>query len=387
MSLPWEPQNIAPNLATLARLRRGDHLSVLKEGENTEGEYVLGDRGLRALFKIQGKFKQSFVRSKKGESILEDEQYKRPLIRFFRAAVDAWGRHLTTGDHVMGAFRGLENLRQTYAKDEGRRAKMDEILAALRRELRGIRVEGVFLEPGEREVVLGSQSFPGMRQRILEIITDSFGAGVVEEYDTGVTKEFLDAVYGEDAKPQKATTMPIGDVSYVRKSMGVCKQYHLDCHVRTGAKLLGKRISCSKADLHELYEFTDSDEGLLFATSQLASQAGVPGVPALLFNQGGRDGQAKVPLIQTGGQRVIPNMGSGGCEITKSGSQIVLSNEQQFDGSVMGFPVDGMDLGQGKPLSDFGITHIGIRISAKLRRAGDRIEVELHESTLRITTS
>src|SRR6476661_1924764 len=118
MSLPWEPQNIAPNLATLARLRRGDHLSVLKEGENTDGgTYTQGDRGLRALFKIQGKFKQSFVRSKKGESILEDEQYKRPLIRFFRAAVDAWGRHLTTGDHVMAAFRGLESLRATYAND------------------------------------------------------------------------------------------------------------------------------------------------------------------------------------------------------------------------------------------------------------------------------
>src|SRR5262245_55020719 len=124
MSLPWDPPNIAPNLATLSRIRRGDHLSVLKEGENTDGEtYTHGNRGLRAHFKIQGKFKQSFVRSKKGESILDDDQYKRPLIRFFRAAVDAWSRHLTTGDHVMAAFRGLENLRETYANDGTRRAK------------------------------------------------------------------------------------------------------------------------------------------------------------------------------------------------------------------------------------------------------------------------
>ncbi len=66
MSLPWEPDNIVPNLGTLARLRRDDHLSVLKEG-NTEGEsFVQGIRGLRAHFKIEGKIRQSFVRSKKG---------------------------------------------------------------------------------------------------------------------------------------------------------------------------------------------------------------------------------------------------------------------------------------------------------------------------------
>lgn len=386
MSLPWDQPNIAPNLTTLSQLRRGDHLSVLKEGENTDtGTYSQGNRGLRALFKIQGKFKQSFVRTKKGESILEDEQYKNPLIRFFRAAVGEWGRNQVRGDLVASALRGLENLRQTYVKDETRRGKMDEIIAAVRREMRGIRVEGVFLEPGERQMVLGSQNFPGMRQRILEIITDATGSGVLEEYDTGVTKEFLDAVYGDDAKAQKVTTMPIGDISYVRKSMGVCKQYHLDCHVRSGAKLVDKRTTCSKADLHQLYEFTGRDEGLLFATSQLASQAGVPGVASMLFGQGGRDGPTKVPLIQSGGERVMFSIGTGGCEITKRAGQIVISNEMQFDGSVMGFNPAALDAFP-KPLSEFGITHIGIRISARLRRVADRIEVDLHESTLRITT-
>lgn len=385
MSLPWDPQNIPPNLATLARLRRGDHLSVLKEGENTGGDtYTHGDRGLRALFKIQGKFKQSFVRSKKGESILEDDQYKRPLIRFFRAAVDAWGRHQTTGDDVMGAFRGLENLRQTYANDQARRAKMDEILVAIRRELRGIRVEGVFLEPGERQVILGSQSFPGMRQRILEIVTTAEGAGPRQEYDVGVTNEFLEAVYGKNPQRQNATIMPIGNFSYFRKSMGVCEQFHKDGHVRTGVKLAGTRISCSKEDLRQLYEYTNRDEGLLFATSQLANQAGVSGVANLLFGQGGRDGQAKVPLLQSGGERIMFSMGPGNCNITKQSGQIVVSNEQQFDGSVMAFSVNGD--GAMKPLSDFGITHIGIRISVKLRRVANRIDVELHESTLRITT-
>jgi len=387
MSLPWEPQNIVPNLVTLAGLRRGHHLSVLKEGQNTEGEtYTHGDRGLRALFKIQGKFKQSFVRSKKGESILEDEQYLRPLIRFVRAAVDAWGRHLTTGDRVMGAFRGLENLRQTYLNDEARRAKMDEILAAVSREMRGIRVEGVFLEPGEHQVILGSHSFPAMRQRILEIIRSATDAMVTEEYERGVTKDFLDAVYGENANPQPATTMPLGDVSYVRKSMGVCRQFYRDAQEGTGVDLGGAMKKCTKADLRELFEFVNRDEGLLFATSQLATQGGVGGVPAMLFGQGGRDGQAKVPLIQTGGDRVMIVMGEGHCAITKFGNQIVVSIELQYAGNVDGFPVGDGNPGLPKPLTEFGITHIGIRVSVRLWRAGNRIEMALVETTLRITT-
>jgi hypothetical protein len=148
--------------------------------------------------------------------------------------------------------------------------------------------------------------------------------------------------------------------------------------------LVGKRISCSKDDLHELYQYTNRDEGLLFATSQLANQAGVSGVANLLFGQGGRDGQDKVPLLLSGGDRVMFSMGTGHCDITKRAGQIVVSNEQQFDGSVMAFSVNGGD-GM-KPLSDFGITHIGIRISVRLRRVGDSIALELHESTLRITT-
>ena len=64
MSLPWDAENIAPNLETLSRLRRGDHLSVLKDGENTDGDtYTRGGRGLRSHFKIEGKFRQAFVRT------------------------------------------------------------------------------------------------------------------------------------------------------------------------------------------------------------------------------------------------------------------------------------------------------------------------------------
>ena len=277
MSLPWDAENIAPNLETLSRLRRGDHLSVLKDGENTDGDtYTRGGRGLRSHFKIEGKFRQAFVRTKKGESILEDEQFLLPLTRFFRAAVDAWGRHQVTGDDVIGGCRGLENLAGTYAGDQARRAKINEIIQAVRRELRGIRVEGVFLAPGERNLVLGDQNFRGMRQRILDIISEGKdNPGLLNEYSKGVDQDFLDAVFGKNAVPQKATTLPVGDMSYTRQSMGVCTQYHLDGHVRTGVKLRGERISCSQEDIAKLFQFCDRDEGLMYAVSQMASQAGV----------------------------------------------------------------------------------------------------------------
>ena len=381
MSLPWEPPNIIPNLATLARLRRGDHLSVLKEGENTDGDtYTQGDRGLRALFKIQGKYKQSIVRSKKGESILEDDQYKGPLIRFFQAAADAWRRHQTDEDHVTAALQGLENLRQTYASDGARRAKMDDILASVRLELRGIKVEGVLLVPGERRVLLGT--FPGMRQRILDLITDIKGSQPKVEYATGVQKDFIDAVYGKNAKPQQETFLPLGNFWYERKSTGVCTQFYLDGVDRDGIKLQGNPTRCDKVGLRQLYEFTGRDEGLLFTISQLATQASLSGTPNMLFMTGGRNGEQKVPLLRSCDQRIYFSMGGGNCDITKEGGQIVVSNDQQYDGNVDGFSTEG----DHKPLSGFGITQIGIRLSVKLRRHGKTILLELHESTLRITT-
>jgi hypothetical protein len=387
MSLPWDQPNIQPNLTTLSRLRRGDHLSVLKEGENTDGDYSVGNRGLRALFKIQGKFKQSILRSKKGESILEDDQYLRPLTRFFQAAVAEWGRHQVTGDLVSSAFRGLEALRQTYASDQARAAKMDQIITAVLRELPGIRVEGVFFIPGDHEVIMGEQNFPGIRQRILEIITAGNDAMVTEEYKDGVTKEFLDAIYGVNPKAQKATTMPLGNFSYVRKHSGVCRQFYRDAHQGTSTTLNGVRTSCSREDLRTLFEFVDRDDGLLYATSQIATQAGVAGAATILFAQGGRDGRTNVPLIRSGGDRVMFGIGGGGCNITRHQGQILISCEIEVRGDMMGFSVDPRT-GPSPPqaLSLYGINHIGILISAVVRRAGNRIAVELREATLRITT-
>lgn len=389
MSLPWDAENIAPNLEILSRLRRGDHLSVLKDGENTEGEtYSRGGRGLRSRFKIEGKMTQAFVRTKKGESILENEQYLYPLTRFFRAAVDAWGRHQVTGVQVMGGSRGLENLAGTYANDQTRRAKINEIIQAVRRELRGVRVEGIFLVPGERKLILGDQNFSGMRQRILDVVSEGKdNPGLMNEYNTDVDQVFLDAVFGKNAVSQKATALPVGDLSYRRQSMGVCAQYHLDGHVRTGVKLRGARISCSQEDLAKLYQFVNRDEGLMYAVSQVANQAGVPSLLSTMLLEGGRDGATKVPLIQIGGERLIPVFGRGGSNITKSGNAIVISAKFQWQGNDNACTRQGMVMSDVKPLVEFGISSMVVQFAVALQRTGNRITMEVHESTLRIVTT
>ncbi len=386
MSLPWEPDNLESNLTTLSILRRGELLSVLKEGENTDqGTYGRGNnRGLRARFKIEGKMRQSFVRSKKGESVLEDDQYLIPLTRVFQEAVKAWQSQRITGDKVRAAVRGLNVLRKTYSYDTTRRDKMTEIIQIVDREVRGVHVEGVFFEPGERLMVLGSQAFPAMRQRILQIITEG-NERLDEEYTAGVTQDFIEAIYGKNAPRQNPTKLPVGNTqNYRRKSMGVCQQFHRDAHQGPGVKLDGERITCSQEHLQRLYQFTNSDEGLLFATSQVASQACVGGVANIILTSGGRDGQTPVPLIQIGPERVFPNFPPTGQyqNITKDGNQVVVSASRQFTGNDLGFGT-----AEPKPLIDFGISHISFVVSVRLKRVGNRIELNLSDSTLRITTS
>lgn len=389
MSLPWDAENIAPNLQTLSRLRRGDHLSVLKDGENTDGEtYSLNGRGLRSHFKIEGKMRQSFVRTKKGETILEDDQYLSPLTRFFRAAVDAWGRHQVSGDLVMGGCRGLENLQHTYANDQTRRAKITQILDAVRRELRGIRVEGIFVSPGDRRLILGDQNFPGMRRRILDIITEARdNAGLRNEYANGITQEFVDGVFGKNAVPQKATLIPVGDMTYVRELSGFCAQFHRDAHVGSSVRLRGERLSCSEEDIAKLYRFANRDEGMMFAISQLSSQAGVSGLHTMILEMGGRDGQNPVPLIQVGADRLCFQYGPGGCNITKSGNMVIISSGFEWEGNAVVYTRNGIQMGDFKPLSEFGITSVVIRFAVALQRIGNRIDLQLHESKLRIVTT
>ena len=53
-NLPWEDENVRPNLLTLASLKSGDKLSVLKSGATPSDIQVQnigkGNRSLRNLF-------------------------------------------------------------------------------------------------------------------------------------------------------------------------------------------------------------------------------------------------------------------------------------------------------------------------------------------------
>ncbi len=395
MPLPWEQPHRAANLKTLGRLRRGDHLSVLKEGQNTDADnydYALGNRGLRDEFKIQHQITQSFVRSKKGESILVDEQYLIPLTNLFAAAVTAWSRNENgiTGALIKNAVRGLENLRQTYTGE--RRAKMDEILDQVRRLVGGIRVAGVFFDPGDHQTIRGEEQFPGMRERIIELVPLGFNDTNMQQ-ELAVDAQFLNAAFGRNLAPQIPTILPIaGGPYYRRRASGVCKQFDTDSN-RELASLNGRFIKCNPRDIRSLHEFLGRDDGLLFAVSQIATQSCIPGIPTFLFNMGGRERNRNVALIQTGDHWIIPGQdqqnpyerGNTRCDITRSGEWILISNEQKFNGNSQA--LDQHDTPH--RLSDFGIRELRIRIEIRTRRPplSERIVWELHDFMLRITTA
>jgi hypothetical protein len=383
LSFPWDPENIAPNLQTLSNLHRGDHLSVLKDGENTgEGTYTLNGRGLRARFQIEKKMKQAFVRSKKGETILDDEQYLYPLIRFFRAAFGAWGRKQVSSDLVMAGFHGLETLQRTYAGDQSRKAKMAEIVQVVRQQLRGILVEGIYLEQGESNLILGEQEWPGMRQWIMEKLSES-NEGLREEYSEGVDQEFINKVFGPEAEPKPPTFVPMGNFAYKRHAMGVCRQFRRDAHLgKSMVSLGGLAVTCSSESLARLYEFVIRDEGLLFAVSQLSSQSGVACLSTYVLNQGGLDGQKRVPLIQFGFERLLPSIGKGESHISKLSDAILVKSKIDIPGSVQTPTTDGSD----HPLRYYGVASISAEFAVTLERKGNRIEMQLYQATLRIVT-
>lgn len=386
MSLPWDAENIAPNLETLCSLHGGDHLSVLKEGENTDGEtYTLNGRGLRARFKIERKMRQSFVRSKKGETIRDDEQYLYPLIRFFRAAVSAWGRNQVSSDLVMGGFQGLKTLQRTYASKRTRKAKIDEIVQAVGQQLRGIHVEGIYLEHGESNFILGEQQLPGIRQWIMEELSDG-DEKLREEYSLGVDQEFISAVFGPKADPQAPTIVPVGRFAYTRHAMGVCRQFHRDAHEGGGVLLDGVKVNCRSESLANFYKFLSRDEGLLFAVSQLSTQAGVAGMATLVLMKGGSDGQTRLPLIQCGFERLQPNIGKGNSHVSKLGNSILIESTLEIPGSAQTFARAGWEMRGPLPLRDFGVASIRAEFAVTLQRQGNRIDIQLHRATLRIVT-
>ena len=106
-----------------------------------------------------------------------------------------------------------------------------------------------------------------------------------------------------------------------------------------------------------------------------------------MLEQGGRDGPTKVPLIQIGGERLVPNFGSGGCNITKSGNAIVISAKFEWEGNDNAYTRQGWQMGDVKTLTEFGISSMFIRFAIGMQRAANSITMQVHESTLRIVTT
>jgi len=383
MSLPWDPENIQPNLRTLSRLHRGEHLSVLKEGENLDtGTYTLNGRGLRSRFKIEGKLKPSFVRTKKGETILNDQQYFYPLKQFFAEAASAWGRNQISSDLLKAGYDGLKKLRDTYANDQTYKVKFEEILQVIESELRGIRVRGISLEQGESNLILGEQQFPGMRQWIMNKIMES-SSTLIEEYATDVNKNFMKVIFG-DAKPRR-TRIPIGGFDYERQAMGVCWQYHRDAHQGTGVRLEGAQINCSTVNLAKLFKFVNEDDGLMFAVSQVATQGSVSGMANHLLHHAGKEGDRNVPLIQFGYERLLFNMGGGFCNISKLGNRILVSSTFAIAGNAGTTSQSARSERMGTA-REFGVSSIRTEFAATLQRTGNTIDIQLHKAILCIAT-
>src|SRR5438094_6719950 len=116
MAYPWDVPNVRPNLTVLAKLRAGDTLSVLKSGQGSvmKGYLGRGGRGLREIFDVQtGGLFQGMERTKKGETLLDDEQYLKPLTKVFRAAAEMWTYHINAipKREIKAAFEGVCRMR------------------------------------------------------------------------------------------------------------------------------------------------------------------------------------------------------------------------------------------------------------------------------------
>jgi len=141
--MPWDDAKVKRNLETIAVLQNGDKLSVLKTGAiPTEPRYRnLGKsgRGLREFFDRQrGGFwtlKRNAERTRKGETILNDLQYRQPLLTLFAkaAALAIDQTHEVDMGLILRAYQGLSRMRQTYLTGHtlAHRRKMNEIISEI----------------------------------------------------------------------------------------------------------------------------------------------------------------------------------------------------------------------------------------------------------------
>jgi hypothetical protein len=142
MRRPWgAKETLDANLETLAQLRVGDKLSLLKEGA---GDELVGTRGLRPLFKIQRGITASFVRAKKRETLLNQNHFQEPLRRLFGEAAYRCPYRL-----VQRAFEGILRLCETYQTgDEHHRDAAVGLVQAVRAELPVQLKNGFYLKAG-----------------------------------------------------------------------------------------------------------------------------------------------------------------------------------------------------------------------------------------------
>lgn len=392
--MPWTPTNLVPNLITLRNLRRGDHLSVLKEGENVGSvSGARGNRGLRSRFKIERGFRKfRGVGEKKGESILEDDQYLRPLSTLFAVAADAFFRSQVSASQLMGAYQGLLELQKTIQAtgDQPRIRKMAQIIQAVRDKLPMNLMNGLFLERGQHKFSLGQHISPEVTQKMIDTVKAVGNANVVNERQTNVTPELITAVYG-NSLPSNAepTWVPITEHQYTRQGIGVCHQFWRDAHEGTGVTLNWTRLTCSAGDLRRFLAFCNNDEGLMFAVSQAANQGALTGAPTMILNSGARDNNNPAPLIQAQGERVFFTFGGGGGNIGKQGGDITVTTVVNLDGNqpAFSFRNGGIDPDSVKnKLLDFGISNFKFTLGLKLRRSGNAIEMSLYRAEYVITT-
>jgi hypothetical protein len=371
-------------------LRSGDHLGVLKKGENVGTvDGAKGNRGLRARFEIEGKFSQAFVRNKKGESILDDQQYMMPIVNVFHAGIRKHFRgNGVSATQLLGAMRGLKKLSRTYAGDGMKQAKIAQILRRVRDELPMSLMSVIFQEPGVHRFQLGRQLGPTVENEILSRCFPTGDLdGVVKERTADVTPQLIQAVFG-NAKAQPATHVPITEHNYTRTGIGVCHQYWRDS-LGKGVKIGGVLTKCDASGLKRLLEFTGKDEGMMFAISQAANQASVAGAPAMILTKGVKVQGQEVPLLEAANERIFLLPYAGTAEVSRQNAGFVVTANMTMDGNQQAFSFKNgaMDQGTGRTrLLDFGISNFEMEIAVSLARAGNRINLALTKAEFVVTT-
>jgi hypothetical protein len=383
MSLPWDLANLLPNLETLSQVQPGDRLSVLKEGDNPGTHDA--KRGLRDRFVIKSKFKHGVVSLIKKEKLLDDTAYLDPLETLFREAVTGVraGRSsantLLRPKHVQRGYEGLKRLREGYKGDK--LSKADEIVRRV-----GAAVASLVCEPGTTRTwdLLVDHAF-SLRAWLSNCAGN---AGLSQEHQLGDPANlagFASTVYGAGAQPQPATRMPMTGQQYQRSGTGVCVTFWRDAIAAPGVTVGGQPISTtsllnSAVNVRNLYQQMNNDEGLLFAVSQLASQAGVVSLPSALmvFSQYRNERQAQMtPLVTHGGRELVPVQGSDGADISfpqGAGGPVRLTVDTTLAGTSACLELVNGQNGPTSALADFGVTRVTFRIAVDVFRRGNRID-------------